>query len=155
EHDWRPRRCRGAQGPVSGANENTAASATPAGARSACARTTSYCGPASTAGSRAGSCGSAASATARTGACPTTATTTSGGGCRNSHPSDVALAHGCVPGGLDLAGIVNCDGVVCVVDEDVGIGNTVNRAVQVVEHRSLVAPVAVIVVAPLKLHRRE
>src|SRR5438067_1102664 len=57
ENDWRPRRCSGAQDPVSGANETTA---TPAGARTA-------------------SCRSAAS-TAGTGACATTGTTTTAGG---------------------------------------------------------------------------
>src|SRR5580698_253906 len=54
ENDWRPRRCSGAQDPVSGANETT--EATPASARTA-----SYRSAASTAG---------------TSACVTTATTT-------------------------------------------------------------------------------
>src|SRR5580700_11901183 len=133
ENDWRPRRCSGAQDPVSGANETT--EATPASARTA-----SYRSAASTAG---------------TGACATTATTTTAGGGANSHTPDVALAHGCVPGGLDLAGFVDGDSVVCVVDENVGIGDTADRAVLVVEYRSLVAPITVIIVAPLKLHRRE
>src|SRR5271154_5816714 len=58
ENDWRPRRCSGAQDPVSGANETT--EATPASARTA-----SYRSAASTAG---------------TGACATTATTATAGG---------------------------------------------------------------------------
>ncbi len=163
ENDWRPRRWSGAQDSVSGANENTSASTTRS-ARSArtairsgtgrstrttgsavtSARTASYRSAASTAGS--GNCGPAASATAGT----TTATTTTAGGRANRHTPDVALAHGCVPGGLDLAGFVDGDSVVCVVDENVGIGDTADRAVLVVEYRSLVAPIAVIIVAPLK-----
>src|SRR6202000_772689 len=53
-------------------------------------------------------------------------------------------------GGFVLAGVVDGDRIICVVDEYVGIGDTADRAVLVVEHRSLVAPIAVIIVAPLK-----
>src|SRR6202022_563850 len=109
------------------------------GATPASARAASYRSPASTAGT--GNCGSAASATA------TTATTATG--AANGHAPDVALAYGSVPGGLDLAGFVDCDSVVFVVDENVGIGDPADRAVLVVEHRGLIAPVPVIIVAPL------
>ena len=45
--------------------------------------------------------------------------------------------------------------VIFVVDENEGVRDTVDRAVHVVEDRGLIAAVAVIVVAPLVLHRRE
>src|SRR5262249_8675299 len=82
---------------------------------------------------------------------PAPATTTRGGGA-NIHPPDAALAHGSVPGGLDLAGVVDCDSA---VDDDKGIRYTADRAILVVEHRGPIAPTAVIIVAPLILHRRE
>jgi hypothetical protein len=62
------------------------------------------------------------------------------------------LHTGSVPGGLHLAGFVDCDSA---VDDDEGIGDTADRAVLVVEHRRPIAPTAVIIVAPLILHRRE
>src|SRR6516165_5646505 len=101
ENDWRPRRCSGAQEPDSGASDTT-------GATPASARTASYRSPASTAGT--GNCGSAASATAGATTAPTAPT------AANSHAPDVALAHGSIPGGLDLAGFVDGDSVVCVVN---------------------------------------
>src|SRR5580700_1476579 len=59
ENDWRPRRCSGAQDPVSGANENTSASTTRSARTAGSAvtstrRTASYRSAASTAGTRAG-----------------------------------------------------------------------------------------------------
>ncbi len=127
ENDWRPRRCSGAQDPVSGANETT--EATPASASTA-------------------SCRSAAS-TAGTGPCATTATTTTAGGGADSHAPDIALAHRSVPRGLDLAGVVDGDSVIVVVDQNEGVRDTVDRSVQVVEDGGLIAAIAVIVVAPL------
>src|SRR5687767_16011999 len=49
--------------------------------------------------------------------------------------SDIALAHRSVPVWLDLTGLwVGCDAIEdAVVDEDVGIGNTADRAVLVVD----------------------
>src|SRR5439155_2048210 len=82
----------------------------------------------------------------------TTATTTRTAAGANSHDPDITLAHRSVPGGLDLAGFVECDSA---VDDDEGIGDTADRAVLVVEHRSPIAPTAVIIVAPLIFHRRE
>src|SRR5262249_22829470 len=72
--------------------------------------------------------------------------------CANSHAPDVALTPRSVPGGLDFAAFVDRDSA---VDDDEGIGDTADRAVQVVEHRGPIAPTAVIIVAPLVLHRRE
>src|SRR5262249_46188845 len=118
-------RWRSPQGSISRADERTAAA------------------PAGSAASTAGRSGRPTTATS-------TATTTTTGADR--HAPDVAFAHGGVPGGLDLAGVVEVD---AAVDDDEGIGNTVDRAVQIVEDRSLIAPVAVIVVAPLVFHRRE
>src|SRR5678810_1158922 len=68
------------------------------------------------------------------------------------HYADITLAHISVPGGLQLAGFVGYDSA---VDDDEGIGDTADRAVLVVEHRAPIAPTAVIIVAPLVLHRRE
>src|SRR4030095_7524999 len=70
----------------------------------------------------------------------------------NSHAPDVALAHRSVPGGLDLAGVVECDSA---VDDDEGIGDTADRAVLVVEYRALIALITIIIVAPPILHRRK
>src|SRR5262249_61272926 len=100
----------------------------------------------SSARSPASSAGRSACATTAT-RTPATATTTGA----NRHAPDVALADRGVPCGLDLAGVVEVN---AAVDDDEGIGNTVDRAVQVVEDRGLIAPVAVIVVAPLIFHRR-
>src|SRR6185369_13998634 len=80
-----------------------------------------------------------------------TATSTRSGGA-NIHYPDVALTHGSVPHGLRFAAIDERDSA---VDDDKGIRYTADRAVQVVEHRGPIAPTAVIVVAPLVLHRRE
>src|SRR5207249_7422103 len=70
----------------------------------------------------------------------------------NIHAPDIALAHHSVPGGLNLAGFVDVDsGDV----DDVGIGDTGDGAVLVIEHRGLVDRVAVIIVAPPVVDRRE
>src|SRR5207244_9466298 len=70
----------------------------------------------------------------------------------NIHAPDIALAHHSVPGGLDLAGFVDVDsGDV----DDVGIGDTGDGAVLVIEHGGLVDRVAVIIVAPPVVDRRE
>src|SRR5262249_42707922 len=74
-----------------------------------------------------------------------------------SQASDIALAHRSVPGGLDLTGrCVDCNAVVwAVVEENVGVGHTTDRAVLVVDRRGLPGHTVQIVVAPLALHRRE
>src|SRR5213079_2127274 len=79
----------------------------------------------------------------------TTSATTAGA---NIHAPDITLAHRSVPGGLDLAGVVEWDSA---VDDDEGIGYTADRAILVVEYRGPIAPTAVIIVAPLILHGRE
>src|SRR5579883_1721044 len=94
---------------------------------------------------------SARTSTAAAGSTPSTG----GGGGAHRHPSDIALAHRGIPGRLDLTGLVDGDSVTFVIDENEGIRDTANRAVHVVEHRGLIAPVAIIIVAPLKLHRWE
>src|SRR6185312_13460772 len=50
---------------------------------------------------------------------------TAGAGAADIHAPDVALAHGGVPGGLDLAILV--DGDLAVVDEDEGIRDAADR----------------------------
>ena len=77
-----------------------------------------------------------ARATSTTGrrACAATATaesTSSSAGAANIQAPNIALAHGSVPGWLDLTGsCVGCDAVVdAVIDENVGIGTTAERAV--------------------------
>src|SRR6185503_7961202 len=136
ENDWRLSRCTGTASTASTGRTTTTRSS----ARSTrCARTgrTSSCAP-----------------TARCGAKTASA---SSSGAANIQASDIALAHGSVPGGLDLTGFcVGCDAVVdAVVDEDVGIGDTADRAVLVSDHRGLIGRAASIIVAPLTLHRRE
>src|SRR6266478_4103127 len=88
---------------------------------------------------------------AKSGACATSAA------AANIQAPNIALAHGSVPGGLDLTGsCVDCDAVVdAVIDENVGIGTTAERAVLVADHRGLIGRTASIIVAPLTLHRRE
>src|SRR5262249_26637569 len=78
----------------------------------------------------------------------TTAPTTA---AANIHAPDITLAHGSVPGGLHFAAIDECDSA---VDDDKRIRYTADRAILVVEHRGPIAPTAVIIVAPLILHRR-
>src|SRR5581483_1248576 len=109
-----------------------------------------------------GSCGSRTGRTAATSRSPRTAgsgcattcatTTATGRGGANIHPPDVALTHRSVPGGLHFATFIASDPA---VNNDVGIGNPADRAVLVMEHRGPIAPIAVIIVAPLILHRRE
>src|SRR4029434_5309053 len=69
----------------------------------------------------------------------------------------MSLAHGAVPGGLDLTGFcVDCDAVVdAVVDENVGIGTTAERAVLVAVRRGPIGRTASNIASPLTLHRRE
>ena len=105
-----------------------------------CART-GGAGASSSAGSRGAAPGPPAPLR-RT--CATTAAETAAGAA-NTQASDIALAHRSVPGGLDLTGLrVDCDAVVdAVVDENVGIGTTAERAVLVVDHRGLPGRTAV------------
>src|SRR5262249_58941167 len=100
--------------------------------------------------------GGAAGGAPTAGAAPRTASTSSSA-TANIQASDIALAYRSVPGGLDLTGFcVGCDAVVdAVVDENVGIGDTTDRAVLVADHRGLIGRTASIIVAPLTLHRRE
>src|SRR5690606_30526679 len=69
---------------------------------------------------------------------------------------DVAGAHGGVPRRLELTGLsVDRNAVIdAIVEQDVRVRDTADRAVRIVEYRALVAPIAVIVVAPLVLDRR-
>src|SRR5690606_30827610 len=68
------------------------------------------------------------------------------------HAADIARAHVGVPGGLELAGFVGVDsGDV----DDEGVGDAGDGAVRVLEYRSLVDRVAVVVVAPPVVDRRE
>src|SRR5690606_29190987 len=74
----------------------------------------------------------------------------------NTQATDIARANGRVPSGLELTSPVDRDALVlALVQDDVGVRDTADRAVRVVEHRGPEAPIAVIVVAPLALHRRE
>src|SRR5678815_1506679 len=111
---------------------------------------------------RTGSCATSTSS-GRTGSCASTARCARSERSNGSEPSgataaayshapDITLAHRSVPGGLDLARVVEC---YSAVDDDEGIGDTADRAVLVVEHRALIAPIAVIIVAPPILHRRK
>ncbi len=80
-------------------------------------------------------------------------------GAAKSQTPNIALAHGSVPGGLDLTGFcVDCDAVVdAVVDEHVGIGTAAERAVLVAVRRGLIGRTGEIVAGPLAVvrHRRE
>src|SRR5688572_29236131 len=77
-----------------------------------------------------GSCDAGTSGSAGTGSCASGSTCTTSAAetaaAAKSQAPDIALAHGSVPGGLDLTGLcVDCDAVVdAVVDENVGIGTT-------------------------------
>src|SRR5205085_6507687 len=83
--------------------------------------------------------------------------TTSAATAANIQAPNIAFAHGSVPGGLDLTGFcVDGDTVVdAVMDENVGIGTSAERAVLVFVRRGLIGRTASIIVAPLTLHRRE
>src|SRR5215471_13282389 len=72
---------------------------------------------------------------ARTGATASRAATAAA----KTQASDIAFAHRSVPGGLDLTGLcVGCNSVVdAVVEENVGIGDTADRAILVVDRRGL------------------
>src|SRR5262249_59132607 len=96
--------------------------------------------------------GSPAGSPATTTSSPSSATTASATTAgANIHDPDITLAHRSVPGGLHFAAIDECDSA---VDDDKGIRYTADRAILVVEHRGPIAPTAVIIVAPLILHRR-
>ena len=56
---------------------------------------------------------------------------------RNPHAPEITLTHGSVPGRLDLTGFVIVRDP--VVDHDIGIGDTADRAVDIVEHRAIPA----------------
>src|SRR6185295_15277999 len=104
-------------------------------------------------GSGAGTSGSAG-----TGSCASGATGTTSAAAK-SQSSDIALAHGSVPGGLDLTGFcVDGDAVVdAVVDDNEGVGTEAERAVLVAVRRGLIGRTASIIAGPLAvvLHRRE
>src|SRR6185369_13271224 len=144
EYDWRLRRS-------SRSAESTTRCATTG--RRARARSSGSCG--SGAGTRGcaetGSC-----ASARTSATSAPESTTA---AAKIQAPDIALAHGSVPGGLDLTGFcVDRDAVVdAVIDEHVGIGTTAERAVLVAERRGLIGRTASVVAGPLPVvrHRRE
>ena len=65
----------------------------------------------------------------------------------------VALAHGRVPVRLDLAGLFVVGD--SVVDDDVGIGNAADRAVQVMDRRAPLGGAAAEIGRPAALDRRE
>src|SRR5262249_51089812 len=144
ENDWRLSSSTSASASSSAAKATTRTAsgcARTTGAAPTSARTASYRNPDST--------------TARSGTCATTAETTAT--AAKIQAPNIALAHSSVPGGLDLTGsCVDCDAVVdAVIDENVGIGTTAERAVLVADHRGLIGRTASIIVAPLTLHRRE
>src|SRR5262249_21109708 len=104
-----------------------------------------------------GSCGRGTWRTAATGRGRSATTlaptpTTAPGRGQIIHPPDPALTHRGLRGGLHSAAFAASDPA---VNDNVGIGNAADRAVLVIEHRGLIAPIAVIIVAPLILHRRE
>src|SRR5581483_6954121 len=128
---------------------------TTAGGRTGCARTGSRAGTGERASARAcAGTGERASARAcaRSAAETPKADETAAAGAAKRQAPDIALAHRGIPGRLDLTSVVDGDSVIFVIDENVGVRDTAHRAVLVVEHRGLVAPVAVIIVAPLMLH---
>src|SRR5688572_8607252 len=146
ENDWRLRRSsRSAESTTRCATTGSRARAGGAGAGSS------------------GSCDAGTSGSAGTGSCASGATGTTraaeAAAAAKSQASDIALAHGSVPGGLDLTGFrVDGDAVVdAVVDENVGIGTTAERAVLVSVRRGLIGRTASIVAGPLAVvrHRRE
>src|SRR4029453_17619429 len=62
------------------------------------------------------------------------------------HASDITRAHGGVPGGMHLAGVVRGDAVVlAVVDQDIGVRDAGRRAVQIVDRQSPVGGTAPVV----------
>src|SRR5262245_26836275 len=150
ENDWRLSSCSapastastarcggsGSRTGTSGALIRGCAGAGSWGPSGSCTGTTSTTGP-----SRAGTTGSRG-ATARS---------------ANAEASDIASAHGSVPAGFDLTGL--CVGghavVDAVVEKNVGIGHTADRAVLVVDRGGLPGHAVQVVVAPLPLHGRE
>src|SRR5687768_14732428 len=146
EYDWRLRR-----------------SSRSAESTSTCARTGSRARAGGARAGSSGSCDAGTSGSASTGSCASGSTCTTSAAetaaAAKSQAPDIALAHGSVPGGLDLTGFcVDCDAVVdAVVDENVGIGTTAERAVLVAERRGLIRRTASIIAGPraVVLHRRE
>src|SRR5690606_35725890 len=98
-----------------------------------------------TAGARSTTATGAAEAAAAAAESTTAATT-------NIHATQIALAHGSVPGGLDLTGFHTRQDSQVV--HDVGIRGAADRAILVLERRAPPARAA-LVVAPLALDRRE
>src|SRR5688572_21683404 len=124
ENDWR----------LSSSSTGTAASST------TCARTTSTTSTGACTRSYGGNCAWATCCTcSRTGTTSSCRTCAPSAAAAKSQASDITLAHGSVPGGFDLTGLcVGCDAVVdAVVDENVGIGDSADRAVLVVDRRGL------------------
>src|SRR4029434_7028263 len=140
--DRRPRRCSGSPDSATtwGNSKGNRCSSTASGGT--CTRT----GSSASCGTGTGTTGTRTAAAAE--AAEPDSTTTAA----NIHASDIALAHHSVPGGPGLAGFVGVDsGDV----DDVGIGDTGDGAILVVEDRGLVDRIAVIIVAPSVVNRRE
>src|SRR5690606_23461877 len=92
---------------------------------------------------------SARTATAKAGE----TTETAAAGASDAEPTEVALTHRSAPRRLDLAGLfVGRDPV---VDDDVGIGDTADRAVEVVDRRTRIGRAVPEIVSPLALSSRE
>src|SRR5690606_19949549 len=144
EDHGRLRGCRGTA-------ESAAAAGTRrcAGARGAAAASSAGAARSATAGGRARATRAAAAAAEKA--------AEAAAGTADIQAPDIALAYRSVPGGLDLTGFcIGRDAVVhAVVDEDVGIGDAAERAVQVADDRGLPGRAASVVVAPLAHHRRE
>src|ERR1700733_15273092 len=151
ENDWRLRSSTRASA-ASATTRTAIGCARTTGAAVTRARTASYRGPTLTT-ARTGAC--AASAAAQSTA-PQAAESTRSSRAAEIQSPNIALAHSSVPSGLDLtSSCVGCDAVVdAVIDENVRVGTTAERAVLVADHRGLIGRAAEIIAAPLTLHRR-
>src|SRR5690606_5505206 len=106
-------------------------------------------------------CSASRRSRARTGACAAAAATTAAEAATTAeaaataadvHAPEIALAHGGLPGRLDLTGFDTAQDSDVV--HDVGIGSTADRAVLVLDRRGSPAGTS-LVVAPLTHHFRE
>src|SRR5580704_9448427 len=151
ENDWRLRSSTRAS--AASATQTAIGCARTTGAPVTRARTASYRGPALTS-ARTGTCATSEAAESTS---SETAVSTWSSWAANIQASNIALAHSSVPSGLDLtSSCVGCDAVVdAVIDENVGIGTTTERAVLVANHRGLIGRTTEIIAAPLPLHRWE
>src|SRR5688572_27163311 len=149
EHDWRPLRRRVTSDSTTAWGDSKGSRSSRRGTRA----TTSTSGPWGSCGSsgssasrgtgtrtrRAGTAGSRSTATTAAAAATEPNGTTA---AAHIHAPDIALAYCSVPGGLDLACVVDVDsGDV----DDVGIGDTGDGDVLVIVHRGLVDGIAVVV----------